>query len=184
MNQFSFAGTWEDSWDILQEILRAGDVTLIPDMNYDRPTPLCFTALDDAVKKILRDRRNLYLWGRAYSLFPPHLERIEEGQAAGKYYVSLSRQGPGLELTLPPCYQEGGILHVGPGTLSGTPHTFNPETGIWEAPSAALRAGFSSIKARMKRHLVKFNKPPQIWIGKDALMRVKKKDARITGFER
>ncbi len=182
MGQFDFLGTWNDSWNLLGEILKRNDVKFVPDLKFNGPKPLYITYLDEEAKEVLRDRRNLYIWG-SFSIFPPCLDRIEEGQNAGKYSVWLAGGGPGLGLTLPACYEEGGLLNLGTGDLSYPKFTFNPNTNLWEPPSPALKAGYKDIKARIKRHLVRHKLKTFIWIGKEALQLVKQNKAKITGFE-
>ena len=182
MSQFSFLGTWDDSWRIVGSILERGDISLIPDLNYDDPKPAYISALNEEVKELLKRRPNLFLWSTQFSLFPPCMVRMAGGAAAGKYFLSLSRDGPGLELTLPGCYEADGVLNLACGTLSYQRLTFNSQTGRWEKPTLELQAGYKEITKTIKRHLVrhKFHKP--IWTGRDALTLIERGTARVTGF--
>ena len=42
-----FLGDWEDWWKILEEVIRPGDITLIPDLRYPSSEPLRFSNLTD-----------------------------------------------------------------------------------------------------------------------------------------
>lgn len=183
MSEFSFLGTWNDSRAILNSILDGGEFCLIPDLKYDGPTPLYFKDLDDRVETILKDRRHLFIWGHSFSLFPPVLERIEEGPNAGRYSIRLCKGGPGLELTLPACYEDGGTLNLAPGTLSCPTKWLNPKENAWRKSSAEIAAAFKIIVARMKPQVFHHASYPKIWIGQDALHFIETKKARISGFE-
>lgn len=185
MSQFSFLGTWKDSWAILDSILEGEDSSLIPDLKYAQPEPLCVRVLDDDVKDTLMHCRNLFIWGKTFSSFPPFLQRIPDGINAGKYFLEIAKGGPGLELTLPPCYTEDKVLNLGPGTLSYQRQWFNPEANAWQKPTEQVKAAFKEVTTRIKRHLVRYPRSGQreVWIGHDAVQLVESKEARITGFE-
>ena len=181
--EFSFLGTWNDSWEILDAILHGGGLSFIPDLKYDDPQPLYVTALTNEERAMIKDRRHLFIWGEAFSLFPPVLRRIDEGKNIGKYSVSSDEGGPILELTLPGCYEEESLLNLGPGTLACPRKTFDPATNIGLNPSAELRAGFREVRNRMKRSLVRYKPCPEIWIGQEAIELLGQGKARIIGFE-
>lgn len=188
MTEFSFLGSWQDSWDILDSIFEGGEFTAIPDLKYASPEPLHINRLDDNVKSMLRDRRHLFIWGKSFSLFPPSFQRIEGEAQAGRnsmwYSIYLPEGGPGLELTLPAYYEESGVLNLGPGTVACPRLWFNRETKMWLRPTAELKAGFKEVRSRIKRHLVHCKERPDIWIGHDAARVLDEKNARIIGFER
>ncbi len=183
MTEFSFLATWNDTWVILDSILEKEEYILIPDLRYDTPSPVYVTALSESVKSELKVIRHAYLWGKRFSLFPPVLQRIAEGVNAGKYFVELSSGGPGLELTIPPCYEDGGTLNLGPGMLSLPRRWLNPETNIWQKPTEEVKNGFADVKRGIKRHLARHPDHPQIWSGPEALKLLKTNKARISGFE-
>jgi hypothetical protein len=183
MMEYSFVGTWNDSWTILDAILQGDGLSLIPDLNYVNPEPTYSKVLNDRLKAMLLERRHLFIWGAAFSLFPPLIKRIDEGIKAGKYFVSATEGGPVLELTLPACYEGQGILNLGPGTLFCPRKTFDPATNIGHNPSVELRAGFREVRNRMKRSLVRYKPCPEIWIGQEAIGLLEQGKAMITGFE-
>jgi hypothetical protein len=184
MAQFDFLGSWNDSWDIVAAILENKDLRLVPDLRYDKPEPLFATALDDSLKAMLLDRGNGFLWSTRFSRYPPVMGRIEGGEAAGKYTVSLTRGGPYLRLGLPFCYEEGGVINLAAGSLYYPSWFLNPEATVSEKASPELRAGFKDVKAVIRRHLVRLKSRPDIWSGREASRLVEGGRARVRGFER
>jgi hypothetical protein len=183
VSEFSFVGTWADSWIVLSAILDRGDIAIIPDLKYEKPEPIFVSVMDQALQQMVKERRRVFLWCRAFSIFPPYMLRIDGGPNAGKYSVYLPEGGPVLELTLPACYESEGIANLAPGTLSFPRRTLNPETGRWGKASSELLEGFKDIRDRIKRCLVRSKSVAGIWIGPDAERLVDKKMARIHGFE-
>jgi hypothetical protein len=175
--QFEFLGTWNDSWGVLEAILARGDATLIPDLWYEEAKPLVFAAVDETLKGLLHQRRRVYVWSTAFSKFPPGLERQGSGPKAGKYFVRLSLGGPGLELTLPACFEAEGLINLNFGSLSYAKETFNPETGRWEKPSSQLKAGYDDVRSRLCSHVLK--RESGVWTGLDATHLLNTGRARI-----
>lgn len=180
--ELQFVGTWEDSWSALDTILARGDVTLIPDLWYDEPTPLAFRAIDDTLKELLRQRRRVFLWSPEFSRHPPAFERLEFGPTAGKYQLRLSRGGPGLELSLPASFEARGVVHLNFGRLGYATATFDPETGGFEAPSRELRAGYADVRSRLCQRLLWRRRG--VWMGWDAARLLKAGQATILSRQR
>lgn len=164
--QFEFLGTWTDSWAVLEAILKRGDATLIPDLWYEEPTPLAFVTVDETLKGLLRQRRRVYIWCTQFSKFPPHLEQQGSGPRAGKFFVRLPLSGPGLELTLPACFEAEGLINLNFGSLSYSKETLNPQSGKWERASSQLKAGYRDVRSRLCRYALKLENG--IWTGLDA----------------
>ncbi len=93
MAKFSFLGTWNDSWGILDALFRTGEYSLVPDIDYDEPEPIFAARLDDELKGMMRIHRGGYLWSPRFSLYPPVMWRVPEGEKAGKYNVDSWRGG-------------------------------------------------------------------------------------------
>jgi hypothetical protein len=184
MAKFSFLGTWNDSWDILDALFATGEYSLLPDLDYDNPEPIFATRLDDALKDIMLVHRDGYLWSPKFSLYPPGMWRVEEGEKAGKYNVDSWRGGPCLRLFLPACYIENGAIQLAPGALYSPKWTIKPGSDVPESPSAAVRKGFQAVKALIKRQLVRLKARPDIWSGREASRLVEQGQATIHGFER
>ena len=138
----------------------------MPDKWYDKPVPEMFSTLEPSLRESLQQQRRVYIWASAFSRQPPILERQEAGEKAGKYFVRLALGGPGLELTLPACYQGGGATNLNYGTLSYARETLDHDTGQWAKPSSELKTGFADIKRRICRTMVR--RGDGIWIGKEA----------------
>lgn len=144
-----FVGTWDDSWAVTNAILARGDVTPIPDLWYETASPTLFKTLDDALMALLRRRRRVYIWSTAFSRSPPVLERQDSGPQAGKFFLRLPLGGPGLELTLPACFEATGVVYLNFGGLSYPREILSPETGQWEGPSRLLKAGYADLRRRL-----------------------------------
>jgi hypothetical protein len=163
--------------------LRPGDIRLIPDLNYKSRRPTYKTDVDDRLRRMLRLRRNLFIWSETASRYPPVLLKIEAGPAAAKYFVDITRGGPGMVLTLPACYRrQGKILHLAPGLLTYPREWWNPEADRWEEPSTELKLAYRDIRRRIKSQLVRHRLHVYIWTGQDALLQILEKKAQVHGF--
>jgi hypothetical protein len=168
MAEFRFRGTWNDSWGIVTALLEDSAYSLVLDRSYDKPEPQVVTRLDESVKALLEYKRSVLVWSTKYSRWPPVMKRLEGGEAKGTYYVMLTKGGPFLHLVLPPCYEEGGALHLGIGDLYYPKWTIAPGSDIAVEPSPELRQGFKEVKAVITRQLVGLRGHPHIWIGQEA----------------
>jgi hypothetical protein len=72
----------------------------------------------------------------------------------GKYYVDMSKDGPGLELHLPPCYEREGVAQLAPGSLWHQRRTKNTSTNLWEPASEELIEGFKEVRDLIRQHLI------------------------------
>lgn len=184
MAQFDFLGSWDDSWQIMASILQIGHISVIPDLWYERPEPIFIKALDHEAKDILRDRRNMFLWSTKFSRFPPTMVRMEGGEKRGKYYLRLSGGGPGLQFTLPACYEKDGLWNLAVAHLEYQRETLNPETEQWEKPTPELIAGYKEVKEILLPHLVARHEfALHVPIAHDALRLLREGQARIAGFD-
>jgi hypothetical protein len=183
MAKFSFLGTWNDSWGILDALFGTGEYSLVPDIDYDKPEPIYATRLDDELKAMMLVHVNGYLYSPRFSLYPPGMWRVPRGEKAGKYEIDPWCGGPCLRLFLPGCYEEGGAIQLPPGALYSPPWTIKPGSGVQEKPSLAVRKGYSEVRALIKRQLVRLKARPDIWSGREASRLVEQGQATIHGFE-
>jgi hypothetical protein len=184
MAEFDFLGSWDDSWRIMASILQIDHIQVIPDLKFERPEPIFITALDDKAKELLLDRRNVFLWSRKFSRFPPAMVRIEGGVNAGKHFLDLSGAGPGLRLVLPACYEKDGLWKLAVGSLYYQKETFNPEAHLWEKPTPELIAGYKEVKGVLRPHLAARHEfALHVPIGHDALRLLRERKAVIAGLE-
>jgi hypothetical protein len=153
MSNFSFYATWDDTWRLLAAILAEGKYSLTPDVRYPTATPLLASILDDSVKQLCRETGNAYLWSPDFSTRPPYLGRVSAGENVGKYFVDMSKDGPGLEFHLPPCYEKDGVVQLAPGSLWHQKRTKNTSTNLWEPASDQLKAGFREVKGIIQNQL-------------------------------
>ncbi|HJT34424.1 MAG TPA: hypothetical protein VJ783_20500 [Pirellulales bacterium] len=179
--EFSFFGTWNDSWELLGSILEVEGPKFVPDLKYDTDEPLFISTVDDSFKAMMLERRHTFIWSSNFSVFPPLLRRISAGAAKGKYFVDLSARGPALELTLPVCYRGARGLELGAGVLAYGRRTFNPSNGAWEGPSGQLIRGYAEVKNRLKDRLVRGPRTRNKWFGPEALRLIEAGEAIFSG---
>lgn len=138
---------------MLTAILAKGEYSLTPDVRYSSSTPILATTLDDTLKELCRVRGNVYIWSEKFSTRPPCMIRVSDGENAGKYSVDMSKDGPGLELQLPPCYEKDKSVHLAPGHLWYQKRTKNMSTRLWEPATQELKAGFKEVRGVLHQHL-------------------------------
>ena len=190
MAQFDFLGTWTDSWAILASILETTGTFFVADAKYEQPEPLFLRTVDEIRAECLKGNYGrFYVASDAFSVWQPCFRQTSLG-----WYVSDRRGGPLLELVLPSCYvydnvgqpmqafSGGKELHLACGTLMHQPAYHNPANGMWEPPSAALKAGYKEVLRRMKAQLVRHRFHEPIWTGRDALHEIENGNATIHGF--
>lgn len=180
MPSFQFFGTWDDSWTILQAILEQGDFEVTPDIRFEAPEPLKANHIDEKLKSMCQERGGVYIWSKQYTVHPPHLVRIEEGKYAGRYFVDMSKGGPGVNLHLPVCYTTDGLIRLSSGSLWLQSRTLNTEKNVWEPPSTSLKAGYRKLINLIKRHLTVWQSDSKVWIGEFAKQLLESGIARIT----
>lgn len=183
MAQFDFIGAWTDSWQILNIILKRGDIALIPDFFYRTREPLFVTTLDERLKNMLMERRRVFLWSRHWSRFPPCLEPHPAKEMEGTYYVEFTKGGPLLDLSLPACYETDGVVNLAAGRLVLQRLYFNPDTSQWHHPSEEFKARFREVRSLIKTALVRHKiRNVAIWMGREALAMVQAGKAKVRGF--
>src|SRR5258708_7404225 len=129
MPQFDYLGSWDDSWMILDAILKKNGIHVIPDLWYEEPTATSFSTLNNELETVVQKKRRVYLWSEDFARVPPFLQRQNEGTMAGKYSIRPDIFGPVISLTLPACQDTEGLLNLRFGILSYQPESLNPEHG-------------------------------------------------------
>jgi hypothetical protein len=180
MRQFNYYGTWNDSLDVVQAILKRGDIRVIHDSGiWHRPVAKYFHVLTEELETLLKTRPFLFLYGK-FSRFEPGFVLQENGPNAGTYWVSIKRGGPGLELGLPVCFENNGTICLGSRFLAYPAEYLNPETHLWERQCEEVRSTFSELRLLMKKCCLKrkkMNSP--LFIGPRALELLNQGKARI-----
>jgi hypothetical protein len=184
MRQFDFLGTWDDSWLMIEALLRLDGYHLIYDLNYAAPHYQILTELNEESKQLLQQRGRLYIMANTFSESPPVFSRIQNADGATWYSISIQEGGPFLSLTLPACYDESGRTNLANGSLSFQKQTLDPTSGKWIPPSDILTHEFKKIVRMLKsRFLVRHRIHTSVWIGANALDEVLIRGARIHGYE-
>jgi hypothetical protein len=181
MAQFDFLGSRIDSQNLLTMLLERPGTTLIADLWYKRPEADCIAYVDKNALELLMKRRGVYIWAEDFSHFPPVLAKVDDTPPV-LYSIQPKLGGPCLELTLPPCYEQEGFIHLAHGILSHQREYFNPESRVWERASPQLIAGYKNVQRLMKKYLVRHRFHEPIWVGPDALTLLEQGRAKICGF--
>jgi len=178
MAQFDFYGTWIDSWKLL-EILTEKNLSLIPDQWYKSPSAIFFNEINEELKDLLHKKRRLFIWGKEFSLFPPHFVLQKSGPRQGEYSIGAAYGGPCLDLTLPACFENDKKIKLSCGTLTFPKDYKNPKTNEWLKTSEDLKKYYKIISTDFKKILKKTKFRKLIWIGGDALNLLENGNAEI-----
>lgn len=166
MRQFDFWGSWDDSFAIITAILSTGKALAFPDMPYAEPQVRFFEQLTPEFQTIARARGKLFLWlpGISDSL-PIRFGKWDSGIHAGQYFVTGS--GPYLELVLPGCYREGGLIQLRSGFLACDHEFYLPDAKIVVAMPRAAQELHDEFVKIIKSHCKRFG-PKKRWVGHHA----------------
>jgi hypothetical protein len=151
---FGFFGTWDDTWRILVAILEHPEYCILPDSRYSDPIPFEGRTVDTVLQQLCAERGVAFIWSTSFSVQPPFMLRIDEGPNAGKYFLDLSRGGPGLALHLPGCYEKDNRVQLAPGALWYPKKTIDLQSKQWIPASTELKAGFRAVRNIIRRQLV------------------------------
>ncbi len=178
MAQFDFYGTWLDSWKLL-EVLLEKDLSLIPDKWYKKPDALFFKEITEDLKDLIHKKRRVFICGKKFSLFQPLFVQQKSGPKQGQYSIGAEYGGPYLDLTLPACFEKDDIINLSCGTLTFPKQYKNPETNEWLNAPAELKISYKDTCGDFKKKLKRFKYKKYIWIGEDALGRLKTDKVKI-----
>lgn len=176
MRQFDFLATWDDSWEILGDVLSCAGTSVSPSRWYDKPVADTFTTLSPALKALLREKRQLYIWRPSFTEHPPALTMQELGPRTGSYFIDPSKGGPGLELVLPACFTRDDNLYLNYGSLSYPATILDRSTGESRRAPLALAEGFRDVLRTIQSHLVQDGEK---WLGKEALQLLRAGTAQV-----
>ena len=163
MKEFGFYGIDEDKHRIINAIFTLGDYALIPDLNYDKPTPKIYASSESDLFEAVTRKKRLYVTG-PFAEKPVSLRPIKGGQCDGGYYIDEARGGPLLMLSLPGCKQTAGLTELVPGDFFYRAEYWDDKTTHPLKPSDKLKSHYKRIKDTIKEHLVR-KSPNNIWIG-------------------
>jgi len=167
MAEFNYLGTWNDSFRILEDLLRYPGIRAYVDQPYANEHPPSFTVLTDEIKEQLRRWDRVFLFGD-YSTYPPLLHPRENGPQAGMFFLSPIRGGPHLGFDLAKEQMLDGKLTLFPGGLQSQPW-YMVEPDHFEDATPELRTAYFDLQKVMKRHLTRYKE--SAWMGKEALRR-------------
>lgn len=169
---------------MISAIMSLKGVSVVPDLNYNEPEAALLLELTQETKLLLQTRRRLYLLIDGISRNDVVLKKIENKVGRIWYSITAQEGGPFLILTLPPCYQEKGKMQLAAGSLSVQKLFLDPVSNTWQAPPVELVDRLKEIVRMLKTNtLQRYQLPPRVWIGKDALLMVESGMATINGYE-
>ncbi len=182
MPQFDFWGNWEDSWSVLRDFVERQDIVVIPDRWYEMPKAEMFRNITEEVKKLLSDRRRMFILSGNTELRAQSFEQQEIGPRRGMYRFHAAL-GEALDLTLPACYQEGSVTRLASGTLTYPREVFDWTSEQWRKPREELRNLYTQMCAVIKSHCLRRRVGQQsILVGKNAVRLVEAKEATLRAF--
>lgn len=180
MPDFSYYATFDESINILRDLVEQCGVKLIPDLGaFPDPNAPVFDAVTNEVIEQLRRRRVVFLAG-SFTRHPAKMRRLESGPNAGTYYISIPEGGPLLQMTLATVNPVDGKPTLISGMVSHQKRYQDPVTGHSEPASEEVSQAFKEIIATMKKRLVAHQLAMKIWIGPEALALLQQGEARIS----
>jgi hypothetical protein len=185
MAQFEYLGTWVDSFEILKILINNNSLTLIGNLWYEKNDTsglYVITENNDESRNYIKKYRNLFIWDKSITKFPPMLVKQNSGPKAGWHRLSYQRGGPMLDLTFPGCSQSDDSINLSIGILACPPYYENPETKEMEKTPNDVKVLFKLLCKDIKRQLVRYKHNIYIWTGKDAVRLLGEGKARITSL--
>jgi hypothetical protein len=180
MAQFDFYGSRKDGFEILKCLLEQGEVIFVADIWYDMPVPLIIRRIDDEVAEILNRRPRVYVFPKGAMLQRCGFVQQDAGPCAGKFSIELDMMGQGLELTLPACYEESGMLNLSCGMAAYPRQFYSEKHGQWEKPGEEIKSAYSIVCKcikKLSRRQMLISKSG--WVGSDAAELLRSGKARI-----
>jgi hypothetical protein len=179
MAEFSYYTTFNESLDLLRDIVAVCKLRVIPDVGlFPRPEAPSFEEVTAGVVEQLRKRRALFLAG-SFTTRPPEMRMLSGGANAGKYYVSEDRGGPLVQMALSTITVVSGLPIIVGGDIGHQRQYIDPVSDQEVSASPELKRAFKCIVATAKKHLVQHQLGAKIWIGPEALRLLKAGEAHI-----
>lgn len=179
MAEFNFYGTWKDSINLLNQLIRSGPFRLIADIAYSDARALEISSTSDDLLEAVRITHHLYVWSDSYSRYPI---RFGKRSSHGEITINQLESGPCISMYLPDEYRKDGKLRVGRGDIQYPPYFVNPTTNTTYPPPDELKKSFRFLKALIQKKFRKkywqplklspYGRPSSIepiWIGDNAL---------------
>jgi hypothetical protein len=190
MAQFDFFGSWNDSKNILNQIITFGDIKIIPNMAYRKPEVLQLQTISEIELEIIRKNHSVFLASDTFARFPI---KFWGPDSRGDLSIHQLLSGPIMIMGLPDIYEEDGMLRMGAGDIRYPPHFINPITNQEYSPPEAMYSVFKSVKKMIQKSMVKLTwkyerslangemRPDvqNFWIAKDAYIRMQKEPCYI-----
>ena len=177
MAQLNFYGSWEDSFRILEDILRLPSPGVILDRPYPTSSaPGVVTALTPEVRRVVASRRRVFLVVGQTGPDAVRMMRVEEG----RHHLHLDESLSCFSLTFPPCYVEGGHIHLSAGDLYRPARYWSATRQAFLPPAASVRGAFDRLKRLISGRLstVKLG-GKRIRVGLDGLRLLREGEARV-----
>jgi hypothetical protein len=178
MPNFVYYATFDESIEAIRDLCTQGFRVITEAGPLDRPEAPSFSSVTDELVAILKQAPVYYLAG-SFTRFPIHYDRLPSGPAEGKYTINVLIGGPLMQSIVSRIRVVDGVPKILPGDVSYQKLYQNPETQVWEKPSAELLAAFRKAASVIKKHC----KPSKKWAGKhigaEALALLERNEAQI-----
>lgn len=182
MASFEYYATFDESIEILRDLMNEHDLFVIPDRRaFDEPEAETYNTVNDALVAELRKRRAVFLGGN-FTRNPMGVKKFNSGPYKGKYYVSEGIGGPVLQFILAVVNVVDNIPTLVPGSLSYIRYYYDTSTEEYEAAPPELQKAHKDIVRTMRKHLVSVKHDGKnIFIGPGALKQLQAGQVRILG---
>lgn len=180
MGEFHFYGSWNDSWSLLNILFSENKVKAVHDDWYDEPVAIFSKTLDSLLKEKMLTKRRLFILSADCDVRSESFVCQKAGEKKGKFRVAVSLIEGGMELTLPSCYEEKGMLCLSTGTFAYPKEYFSIKEQLWRKPNPEEKNFYTSIKKNMLKGLYHMRlKASKVFVGFDAKNHLENGNARI-----
>jgi hypothetical protein len=186
MGDFNFYGSWEDSLEIIDQILKMEAFKLIVDMSYKEEKVIEVVSSSNIPEELITSYGSLYLWSDNYSIYPILFDKPNKNHYR---IINQLESGPLIRVNLPRIFEIDKKNILGRGFIFSTPYFVIPNTNTGYSPPEGLRKTFSKLKTTLQKTMVKKYWTPfkyfpfpnndsiePVWIGKKAYERLKSED--------
>jgi len=181
MAEFDFVATLDETWKILEIILKKEKVSFIPDIWFDLPKPIYFREINSTFKELSLKIGMIYIWGEEFSKHP--LEFVfydgDDELYKNKYRIVGSIGGPYLAFELPGEREYGNSISLFPGGISYDSWYYIKGTNQYIKPTDELKNAYKRICGYIKKQSKRYKFNHWIYVGRETLKLIHEGKARL-----